>query len=73
MKSAFHDTAIPCGLIINELITTVEAFPRGSAGSSVALHQQGPKTPLEVQNDGSGFRKIFGLGSKASACIWSTS
>jgi two-component sensor histidine kinase len=52
------DTAIPCGLIINELITNAlkHAFPDGRLGRiTVALHQQGPdRLLLEVQDDGIG-------------------
>ncbi len=52
------DTAIPCGLIINELITNAlkHAFPDGRSGRiSVSLRQQTPDLfVLEVQDNGIG-------------------
>jgi PAS domain S-box-containing protein len=53
------DTAIPCGLIINELVSNVlkHAFPTGTAGEvSIALARTGPDALLlTVSDNGIGF------------------
>jgi PAS domain S-box-containing protein len=51
------DSAIPCGLIINELVSNAlkHAFLNGSAGHiTVDLHQEGGKNVLVVSDDGVG-------------------
>ncbi len=52
------DRAIPCGLIVNELITNAlkHAFPNGRPGSIlVRLAAQEQQTMLKVRDDGIGF------------------
>ena len=53
------DTAIPCGLIINELVSNAlkYAFPKGRSGHvRVALHRKGEdQYVLSVSDDGVGF------------------
>ncbi len=52
------DRAIPCGLIVNELMTNAlkHAFPNGRAGSiQVRLATQKDQTTLAVRDDGAGF------------------
>ncbi len=52
------DSAIPCGLIVNELITNAlkHAFPKGRQGTIIVrLAAQGPQTTLTVRDDGVGF------------------
>lgn len=52
------DRAIPCGLIVNELITNAlkHAFPNGRQGSiQVRLAAQNQQTTLTVRDDGAGF------------------
>jgi len=65
------NTAIPCGLIINELVTNSmkHAFPEGKNGKiGVNLHLDGDKLLLTVYDDGIGFpenldfRKTKSLG-----------
>jgi PAS domain S-box-containing protein len=55
------DTAIPCGLIINELVTNAlkHAFPEGKAGEiGIVLHPDGPDFySLTVTDDGGRFPK----------------
>lgn len=51
------DTAIPLGLIINELVTNSlkYAFPKGREGTiEIALNREGDKLRLEVNDDGVG-------------------
>ena len=61
LEEAFLDlnTAIPCGLIVNELISNIlkHAFPVGRKGEArIALtHAGGNKHMLVVQDDGIGF------------------
>ena len=52
------DTAIPCGLIINELVTNslTHAFSRDDTGEiSVSIHSDNNDYVLEVSDNGSGF------------------
>jgi len=52
------DAAVPCGLIINELLSNAlkHAFPGGRGGTVyLALREQGGKTRLTVRDDGVGF------------------
>ncbi len=55
------DTAVPCGLIVNELVTNAlkHAFPDGRRGRvRVAMHREGeapPRYVLSVWDDGKGF------------------
>jgi PAS domain S-box-containing protein len=57
------DTAIPCGLLINELVSNAlkHAFPQGRAGTlTVALHATSPQQcSLVVQDDGVGMPTAF--------------
>lgn len=57
------DTAIPCGLIINELVTNVfkHAFPPGVPGEiDIELSSTGPKRfALAVRDNGAGLPKDF--------------
>ncbi len=51
------DTAIPCGLIVNELISNSlkYAFPKRTSGKvTVAFHHDGPSYTLRVSDDGVG-------------------
>lgn len=51
------DTAIPCGLIVNELLTNAfkHAFPSGARGTiSVRATRAGSRIELEVEDDGAG-------------------
>jgi two-component sensor histidine kinase len=51
------DTAIPCGLIINELVSNAlkHAFSAGRAGKvCVSLHSHGDQLALTVSDDGVG-------------------
>jgi PAS domain S-box-containing protein len=53
------DLAIPCGLIVNELVTNAlkHAFPEGRKGTlMIALHLRGPEhVVLSIGDDGVGF------------------
>lgn len=55
------DTAIPCGLIINELVSNSlkHAFPDGRKGNiEIVMKEQNPRNfTLEVKDDGIGFPK----------------
>ena len=54
------DTSIPCGLIINELISNAfkYAFPDGKRGKiTVRIKKKGNKIDLEVSDNGIGFPK----------------
>jgi PAS domain S-box-containing protein len=56
------DTAIPCGLIINELVTNSikHAFDDGKEGSIIIqLHKLNDKLFLSVRDDGVGFPKTL--------------
>ena len=51
------DTAIPCGLIINELVTNSikHAFPEGTSGDiKVIMDQDDDKYHLEISDNGIG-------------------
>jgi two-component sensor histidine kinase len=65
------DTAIPCGLIVNELITNAlkHAFPNGKSGSihvTAILNSEGWLT-LTVQDNGIGMPE--GLGIRRSGSL----
>ena len=52
------DSAIPCGLIINELVSNAikYAFPNGNDGNiTISMHQSGENYVLSVEDDGVGF------------------
>ncbi len=54
--------AIPCGLVVNELVTNAlkHAFPNGKAGSiSIELSQEGDNATLSVSDTGVGFTEEF--------------
>jgi len=57
------NTAVPCGLILNEIVTNAvkHAFPDGRAGSiHLSLSQPDPRTcVLEVRDDGTGLPDGF--------------
>lgn len=60
------DKAIPCGLILNELVTNAYkyAFPEGSAGIiKVRLKDLGQETMICVKDNGIGFKKDFDIAS----------
>lgn len=55
------DAAIPCGLVINELVTNAfkHAFPEGRAGTiTVQVRAQGPRVTIAVRDDGVGFDPV---------------
>jgi PAS domain S-box-containing protein len=52
------DSAISCGLIVNELLSNAlkHAFPEGRKGEvRIGLHAEGPRLVLEVRDNGIGF------------------
>jgi PAS domain S-box-containing protein len=54
------DNAVPCGLIINELLTNAikHAFPDGRRGTiGISLHKHADTVELEVYDDGVGIKK----------------
>jgi len=56
------DTAIPCGLILNELLTNAfqHAFPKGKNGTLiVSLHEDNGMIELIVEDDGIGLPENF--------------
>jgi two-component sensor histidine kinase len=58
------DVAIPCGLIINELVSNClkHAFPPGTRGDvAVALRREGDSYLLRVQDNGVGLPKDVNL------------
>lgn len=58
------DTAIPCGLIINELVSNAlkYAFPNGRRGHiRIAMHAEGSRHCLRVSDDGVGLPSGFDL------------
>jgi PAS domain S-box-containing protein len=65
------ETAIPCGLIINELVTNSlkYAFPEGAKGViGIALHAAGPETyTLAVQDSGGRFPPNVDIHKASSA------
>jgi PAS domain S-box-containing protein len=55
------DTAIPCGLIVNELVTNsvIHAFPEGKGTIGIAFRPHGDERYiLTVRDNGIGFREI---------------
>lgn len=63
------DIAIPCGLILNELVTNAikHAFPEGRAGNvTIALRREGPNIALAVVDDGVGLVAGFDPGAQRS-------
>ena len=64
-----HDEVIPCGIIINEILTNCfkYAFPDSGTGNIwVSFLREGDKKLLEIRDDGAGFdpqkeRQSFGL------------
>lgn len=55
------DAAIPCGLVINELLTNAfkHAFPQGRAGTiTVQVRGDGPRVSVAVCDDGVGFDAV---------------
>jgi len=63
------DLAIPCGLIINELISNAfkHAFPNSRSGSvSVAIGANANRCVIEISDDGVGLPTEFDLASDAS-------
>ena len=62
------DLAIPCGLIVNELITNAlkHAFPHGGGTIEVALQRRGGCLVLRVADDGVGLPEAFDLASLPS-------
>lgn len=55
------DAAIPCGLVINELVTNAfkHAFPQGRAGTiTVQVRGDGPRVSVAVCDDGVGFDAV---------------
>ena len=60
------DSAVPCGLIVNELVSNSlkHAFPDGRAGNvTVALSKTAQQVELEVSDDGIGWPGSFDLGT----------
>ncbi len=57
------DTAIPCGLIINELVTNSvkHAFPDGKGTITIKLTHKDGKIQLTIADDGIGLPKNFDL------------
>lgn len=56
------DTAIPCGLIVNELVTNSlkHAFPAGKKGEiCISFHPDDKKYTLIIRDDGVGFPEII--------------
>ena len=64
------DTAIPCGLIVNELVSNSlkYAFPHGKGGEiRIELHSRGgEELELRVSDNGVGFPKDFDFRSTES-------
>ncbi len=62
------DTAIPCGLMLNELITNVlkHAFLDGEGSLTVRLVADGDRVILSVADDGVGLPTGIGVGDAAS-------
>jgi two-component sensor histidine kinase/ABC-type amino acid transport substrate-binding protein len=66
------DTAIPCGLIINEIISNSlkHAFDIGQKGKiSVKFFQNGNKVRLEISDNGKGLPKDFDIDQNGSMGI----
>jgi two-component sensor histidine kinase len=68
------DTAIPCGLIVNELVSNAlrHAFPEGHKGSvSLGLHARpGDWVELTVADDGRGFPEAAHTSNPRSLGLW---
>jgi two-component sensor histidine kinase len=63
------DVAIPCGLIVNELVTNAlkHAFPHGSSGSvAVRVESKAPEIRLRVSDDGIGLPPNVDVGKAGS-------
>jgi PAS domain S-box-containing protein len=63
------DRAIPCGLLINELVTNAlkHAFPEGRRGTvRVAVLRSGDDLELTVSDDGVGMAPAVDIGQQAS-------
>ncbi|OPY30209.1 MAG: sensory histidine kinase AtoS [Methanocella sp. PtaU1.Bin125] len=63
------DTAVPCGLIVNELVTNAlkYAFPAGRDGTvSVLMRAEGDRYVLEVGDDGVGMAPGFDIEKSES-------
>ncbi len=63
------DTAIPCGLIVNELVSNAlkHAFPGGRAGRITVRMRQGEGSyVLEISDDGAGFSHSPGVEKSQS-------
>ncbi|WP_018607975.1 sensor histidine kinase [Uliginosibacterium gangwonense] len=63
------DRAIPCGLIVNELVTNAfkHAFPGGRSGEvCIELHQNENELELVVADNGVGLPAVFNLASVKS-------
>lgn len=66
------DRAVPCGLIVNELIMNAikHAFPDGRRGSIlVRIERQGTSTSFSVRDDGVGLPPAFSLASSGSTGV----
>jgi PAS domain S-box-containing protein len=66
------DRAVPCGLIVNELVTNAlkYAFPDGRSGTvTVAMQQDNDQIRLIVSDDGVGMRADFDLAETESLGI----
>ncbi len=68
------DTAIPCGLIVNELVSNSlrHAFPDGRKGEiSLGLHAQpGGRVELSIKDDGRGFPQNAPASQSRSLGLW---
>lgn len=67
------DTAIPCGLIVNELISNAlrHAFPQGKGCIWLGLHlQPGGQAELTVRDDGRGFSRGAPSTQGRSLGLW---
>jgi PAS domain S-box-containing protein len=60
--------AIPCGLMVNELVTNAfkHAFPGGRGAVTVTLREEAGRFTLRVADDGVGLPASFNMGSLAS-------
>lgn len=66
------DTAIPCGLIINELVTNSikHAFPEGTSGDiKVIMDQDDDKYHLEISDNGIGLPPEFDIKKSSTLGI----
>ncbi len=67
------DTAIPCGLIVNELVSNSlrHAFPQGKGCISLDLHARpGGRAELTIRDDGRGFAKDGCSHKTRSLGLW---